>query len=395
MLLQRRFGLVAAAFASMFTVFGVAYSFGAFFNPMAKELGSGNGATAAVFAITAFLWFSLGAVTGPLADRIGPRRVVAAGAVFLSGGLFLTSLVHQIWLGYLTYGIGVGIGTACGYVPMVAAVGGWFERGRALAIGIAVSGIGVGTLVVPPLSALLISAPGWRTTYVVLAAGAAVLMLAAAAAAQRPPTSSEVVPSLGAAIRTRQFGLIYLGGVLVSFGLFFAFVHLVPYATRQGIAAVQAAWLIGVIGVGSAVARLGLAAVAERRGVLATYKLSVVILTVSFAVWLVAPGFAGLALFALLLGLGYGGWVALTPAVIAEIFGTRGMGGTVGVAYTAAAAGGLIGPVAGGYAVDLTGGYQVPITASLLLAAVGLGLVATLRGGSPVHSTKSSTPPRR
>ena len=383
----------------MFTIFGVAYSFGAFFNPMAREFGSGNGATAAVFAITAFLWFSLGAVTGPLADRIGPRRVVAAGAVFLSGGLFLTSLVHEVWLGYLTYGIGVGIGTACGYVPMVAAVGGWFERGRALAIGIAVSGIGVGTLVVPPLSALLISALGWRTTYVLLAAGAGVLMLAAAAAAQRPPTSSEAVPSLGAAIRTRQFGLIYLGGVLVSFGLFFAFVHLVPYATRQGIAAVQAAWLIGVIGVGSAVARLGLAAVAERRGVLATYKLSVLILTVSFAVWLLAPGFAGLALFALLLGLGYGGWVALTPAVIAEIFGTRGMGGTVGVSYTAAAAGGLIGPVAGGYAVDLTGGYQLPITASLLLATVGLGLVATLRGGSPVHSiggpsTGPSTPRR-
>jgi len=153
--------VVAAAFVSMFAVFGVVYSFGVFFDPMAREFGTGRGLTSVVFAVTAFLFFVLGAMTGPLADRIGPRRVVLVGAGATGGGLILTAAAPSIWLGYLTFGLGVGLGTACGYVPMVAAVGGWFERRRALAIGIAVSGIGVGTLAVPPAAALLVGALGW------------------------------------------------------------------------------------------------------------------------------------------------------------------------------------------------------------------------------------------
>ena len=75
-----------------------------------------------------------------------------AGAVTLCAGLLATSRVASIWVGYVTYGVGVGIAVACVYVPMVAAVGGWFTRRRTTALGIAVAGIGVGTLVLAPLS---------------------------------------------------------------------------------------------------------------------------------------------------------------------------------------------------------------------------------------------------
>src|SRR5450756_1344948 len=85
----------------------------------------------------------------------------------MSSGLLLTSRVHTLWAGYLTYGIGVGIGVACGYVPMVAVVGGRFERRRTFALGLAVAGIGTGTLVGGPLAGALISRYGWRTTYVI------------------------------------------------------------------------------------------------------------------------------------------------------------------------------------------------------------------------------------
>jgi MFS family permease len=137
--------VVAAAFVSTFTVFGIAYSFGAFFTPMADEFGADSSATSIFFAITAFLYFLLGAITGPIADRIGPRRVLIVGGVCMTLGLYATSRVDSLWLGYLTYGLGVGIGVACGYIPMVAAVGQWFERGRTAALGVAVAGIGMGT----------------------------------------------------------------------------------------------------------------------------------------------------------------------------------------------------------------------------------------------------------
>jgi MFS family permease len=153
---------VASTFLSTFTVFGVAYSFGAFFKPMADEFGSDRGATALFFSITTFLYFGFGVFTGRIADRIGPRPVLAVGTVCIVAGLLATSRAQTLWVGYLTYALGVGIGVACAYVPMVAAVGGWFTRQRTSALGLAVAGIGVGTLVTAPLAERLIDAHGWR-----------------------------------------------------------------------------------------------------------------------------------------------------------------------------------------------------------------------------------------
>lgn len=144
---MRRWVTVAAAFVSTFTVFGVAYSFGAFFDSMADEFGTGRGLTALMFSVTTALYFGGGVVSGRFADRYGPRPVMVVGTVSLGLGLLATSAVGSIWLGYITYGLGVGTAVACGYVPMVAMVGGWFERRRTTALGIAVAGIGAGTLV--------------------------------------------------------------------------------------------------------------------------------------------------------------------------------------------------------------------------------------------------------
>ena len=227
----RGWTVVGAAFLSMFTVFGVAYSFGAFFAPMAAEFGSSRGATSAVYSITAFLYFSLGVVSGPVTDRVGPRRVLLAGAVAMGGGLFLTSLVGRLWVGYVTYGLGVGLGVACGYVPMVAVVGGWFERRRSMAVGVAVSGIGLGTLAVAPLAAALIDHAGWRRTYVVFAVGSSALLLVCAAFVRRPPaTPAPPAGHVGAALRSRAFRLLYASVLLMSFLLAVAFVYLPVFA---------------------------------------------------------------------------------------------------------------------------------------------------------------------
>src|SRR5439155_9241477 len=109
------------------------------------------------------------------------------GAAVIGAGLLLTSQVHDLWLAYVTYGLGVGIGTACGYVPMVAVVTGWFERRRSLASGLAVSGIGAGTLVGAPVAGLLIALYGWRGAYAALAPIAAGLLVVAALVAKKPP----------------------------------------------------------------------------------------------------------------------------------------------------------------------------------------------------------------
>ena len=138
--LRRSWVVVLAAFVSTFTVFGVAYSFGAFFDSMSEEFDTGKSATALMFSITTCWYFLLGLVSGKAADRFGPRPVLLVGAVLLTAGLLATSRVESIWFGYATYGVLVGSAVACGYVPMVAtAVAGSCDAAPPLGIAVAAS----------------------------------------------------------------------------------------------------------------------------------------------------------------------------------------------------------------------------------------------------------------
>ena len=367
---------VGAAFVAMVAVFGVAYSFGAFFAPMAAEFGTGSGATSLVFSITACCWFLLGSVSGRAVDRVGPRPVLLIGAVALAGGLLATSAAQQLWVGYLGYGLGVGVAVACGYVPMVAVVSGWFERRRALAVGVAVAGIGVGTLAGAPLAATLIAEYGWRRAHLLLALGGSVLLVVAAVAARRPPRPVGEEPwALRDVVRTREFRAMYVATLLASIALFVPFVYLPTAAVANGVSSVAAAALIGVIGVASVVGRLAIGALADRVGRVRTFQASFAVLAASFLIWLVGGSWPWLSAFAVVLGTGYGGWIALQPTVLAQLFGTRGLGGLVGLVYTAAGVGALIGPPLAGVLVDATGGYRWAIAAA---GVAGLGAFAAL-----------------
>jgi MFS family permease len=145
---RRGWAVVAAAFTAMFVAFGIAYSYGAFLEEMRAEFGAGRATAAAFFSLTSLLYFGLGGLSGAAADRFGPRRVLLVGAAALGLGLVATARAGSLAAALLAYGLGVGIGVACAYVPMVALVGAWFERQRTLALGVAVAGIGLGTLLV-------------------------------------------------------------------------------------------------------------------------------------------------------------------------------------------------------------------------------------------------------
>ena len=288
--------------------------------------------------------------------------------------------MHELWLGYITYGVGVGVGTACGYVPMVAAVGSWFERRRGLAIGVAVSGIGVGTLAGAPLATALIDSYGWRRTYVIFAV-ACLLVLGVCGALARRPTNPfrRAGFSLGAAVRTREFGVIYLSILLQGFGLFTFFVHIVPYAESQGSGRFAAAALLAIVGICSTVGRLAFGPIADRFGRIRTFQVAVGVMAASYLIWLSEPGYAGLAVFAGIMGAAYGGWVAISPLVVAELFGTEGLGGTTGALYTGAGIGALFGPPMAGLLVDATGSYRPAIAAAMVLEVASLAVILRIR----------------
>jgi len=163
--------VVAAAFTAGFVVFGITYSFGVFLEPIATEFHVSRAATSALFSITGLVFYFSGAITGRLSDRFGPAIVVGAGAVLTGASLVFAAFLHQLWIIYIVYGVGVGLGAACVYVPTLALVGGWFERRRTTALGIAAAGTGCGMLVLPIASSALNTAFGWRTAFMVLGVG--------------------------------------------------------------------------------------------------------------------------------------------------------------------------------------------------------------------------------
>ena len=160
--------VVAAAFAVTFFGFGSAYTFSAFIAPLQQSFAASRGSVSLVFSLAGFLYFGLGIVSGPLADRWGARRLAVIGMILTGSGLALAGMARNLAEADAAYGLGVGLGVGFAYVPALGAVQRWFVRRRGFASGLAVSGIGAGTLVMPPFAAFLIAAFGWREAYLVL-----------------------------------------------------------------------------------------------------------------------------------------------------------------------------------------------------------------------------------
>jgi MFS family permease len=300
--------------------------------------------------------------------------------VALFAGLIATSRVQSLAVGYVTYGAGVGIAAACGYVPMVAVVGGWFVRHRAVAVGLAVAGIGVGTLVMSPLSAALINRWGWRDTYVFFAIVGTLILLACLPLVDRPPGDGGPQPARFAdAFASPVFRRIQLSAAILGLALFVPFVFVGQYAKERDIGSVAAAVLVGVLGGSSVLSRIGFGSLVRRFGSFRLYRACLSIQGISFVVWFVAgSSYALLVVFVLVLGVGYGGFVALSPIVISDRMGVAGLGSLLGLLYTAPGFGALIGTPTAGWLIDTTGGYRWAIFACVVCSAVAVLLLAGL-----------------
>jgi MFS transporter, OFA family, oxalate/formate antiporter len=381
--------VVAAAFVITFIGFGCAYTFSAFFQSLQDEFGASRGSIALVFSLSGFIYFGFGAISGRLADRWGARRLAMCGMALVGLGLTIAGVARSLAEIYFAYGIGVGFGVGFAYVPVLGVVQRWFTKQRGLASGLAVSGIGVGTLVMPMLASFLIEASGWRNAYLILGPITVVLGVAVALLIDDGPdrklhfdsepstrarSEAREANSIRQAVTSKTFTSLYAACLLSSIGAFVPFVHLVAMAQDRGVAPTTAALLIAIIGVGSTLGRFFLGAIADRIGRGKFLAAMYVGMGAAMAIWLAASGFASLVWFALVFGVFYGGWVAILPAVVMDRFGAANVSGIIGILYTAVAFGTLIGPSAAGYLYDSSHSYVWPIVVSIVTNLVAAGI---------------------
>jgi MFS family permease len=401
--------VVAGAFLCMSTGFAIVYSFAAFFGSLEAEFGAQRGDTSLVFSIPAFLYFFLGLPAGLIGDRIGPRPVVIGGLLVVALGLVAASQARSLWQVYLGYSLGVGIGVGFSYVPSVAAVQRWFVRRRGTAGGIAVAGIGVGTLVGAPLAHELIAMIGWRNTYLVLAAVTAVSAIVAGVLVMPDPHHYGLGPDgdppvegvlhgapsgfgLPDAVRTGPFWAIYVSALLMSFGLFVPFAHLVPYARDIGLGTGFGVLLITLLGVGSTAGRFLFASVTSWLGRRLSFAMMLLGAGAMSVFWSFSTNGPMLIAFALLFGAFYGGFVAIAPSLAADYFGGRSLGAIIGALYSGVGIGALFGSPVAGYAYDFFGSYKGAILGGAALCFVAFAVMLATPEPSAWLARRGSSP---
>jgi MFS family permease len=171
--------------------------------------------------------------------------------------------------------------------------------------------------------------------------------------------------------------------VLAAPAMFVPFAHVSAAARDLGLPEAQAVGLVGLIGVGSLLGRFAIGALADRLGRSLTLVLTQASLGLCYLVWQQAGGYAALAVFALWMGLSYGGIVSLMPALCMDLFGARAVSAIVGTLYSGAALGNLLGPWLAGAVFDAWHSYGPVVWACMGLAAAATLAASRLLGPPP------------
>jgi MFS family permease len=390
--------VVWAVHVVLFTIFSAAYSFSSFFTALEAEFSASRAGVSFAFSLAVFLYFLVGAFAGVVADRTHVRLVAGAGIVALALGLLLASRAQSLGGFYVAFGLAIGLGVGCAYVPSIAAVQPWFVRRRATAAGIASAGIGLATFITPLVAVKGIDALGWRATLVWLAGVVLAVGLAAASQLEKSPQARGLFPdddpaaahgNLAAggmgwveAVRSRVFALFFLSILSTGCAQFMPFVHLARHALDRGLSAESGALLLGLIGLGSFVGRLAMARAADALGRRGAYAAMFGLMAASFAWWLVSlmlpASFLALAIYAIVFGLGYGGFVGIAPPLAMAYFGGRNLSGLIGLLYLGAGIGTLFAPTFAGWVYDVTQSYAIPLFVGVACNLVAAGLALAM-----------------
>jgi MFS family permease len=383
--------IVAVVFVTMGVGVNARTAFSLLFPPILAEFGWERGVTAGAFSFGFLVSAALSPSLGRLMDRRGPRVVIELGVLLIGSGLLLATQVTRPWHLYATLGVMVGGGSVClGYTGQSLFLPDWFVRRRGLAMSLAFSGVGVGSMIILPWSQALIGRSGWRAACWAL--GLLVLLLlvplnlllrrrpqdlglepdgdraVTGAAATRP---SNVVDSAWAAVdwtlarasRTARFWWIASGYFLGLFAWYAVQVHQTKYLIEIGFTPRDAAWALGFVSLAGIPGQIALGWLSDRIGREWVWTVGALGFAICYATLLllaVSPTMPLLYTMVIAQGmLGYG-LTSVVGAIPAEIFQGRHYGSIFGTLMLSSIAGGAVGPWLTGVLYDRTGSYTVP-----------------------------------
>jgi len=383
---------------------GLRSVFGVYIKPMEAEFGWTRGALSGAAAVSLLLLGAVGPFVGRLADRWGPRNVIAISLFVLALGAIGSSFIQKLWHVYVMTGVFMALGA--GGVALTTGstvVARWFEARRGLAIGIAAGGMSAGQLIVIPLATALTVWFGWRTSFLWLGIGLLVLVLPVCLAlirnnpedrGARPYGATGPAPTRAEAEATRVAGRVGVSEAAQTLpfwllmGTFFVcgytsngmvLTHFMPHALEHNFTAFQASSALGVMGAMNIMGTLASGWICDRfgrRGPLATYYF---VRGVSLLFLLYVWNVPSLHLWAALFGLNYISTVPPTTTLTANIYGPYSVGELSGWIFFAHQVGSALGAALAGWVFELTGTYSSAFASAAVLAFVAAGLAMMIR----------------
>ena len=371
---------------------GLQFSFPVFLVPLFEEFRWSRGLAAGAFSLSSIVQGVFSPAIGALVDRVGPRRVMLGGAVLVGVACAVGSGITTVWQLYLVVGVLTAAGVcAVTWVPSGALVSQWFADRRASMLGLVFSGMGVGVLTIGPLTQWLIDHNGWRDTYLILGAGTLAVLVplgwlgvheapgvsrspARAGQGRDDTTAGAADVGIRAALRTRAFWALFLAYMCTPLAVFTIVTHQVAFAVDHGFPRLFVAGIFGLTGFMSIAGRVIFGFAADRIGRALSATISYACTAVgtlgllSIEIW---PHPAGLYVYALLFGLGFGARGPIITAIAASLFPGRRFGAIYGYLSIGNGFGGAIGPWFAGALFDLTGSYRTPFLIATLFCVAG------------------------
>ena len=397
--------IVAVAFITMGIGVNIRTAFSLLFPPLVAEFGWPRGVTAGAFSAGFLVATLFTPCIGLLMDRAGPRVVLPLGVVLVSSGMGLAPLVHHPWHLYLTFGVLVVGGSVCiSYIGHALFLPQWFVRQRGLAMGIAFSGVGFGSILLLPWMQRLIGQIGWRHTCLVLAVLLLVTLPLNLLFPRRRPEDMGLTPdgdplqdraseepagrenvvdtawaatdwTVGKALKTARFWWL---GVAYSSGLYIWYavqVHQTKYLLDIGVSSAQAASALGGVGLAGVIGQIALGSLSDCLGREWAWTFSGLGFCLCYALLLLLPASPHPFVLYSMVGaqglLGYG-LASVFGAIPAELFPGKRYGTIVGTLNVASNAGAACGPWITGVLYDATGTYSLAFVIAMGMSGVSI-----------------------
>jgi OFA family oxalate/formate antiporter-like MFS transporter len=372
---------------------GAVYAFSILVPPLEAAFHWTRIETSPAFTI-ALLTFALSMIpAGRLQDKKGPRTVVTIGGVLIGLGMILSSYTTSLlWL-YVSYGILLGLGIGFAYGAPIATCSKWFPDKKGLITGMVVFGFGGGAILFAPLWTFLINNYSWQYNFLVSGLLFMVLTITSAQilrnppkdyvpAGWSPPEKSKVTKDFEpmAMVKTLPFILIW---VSYWFG---TNAGLMTISQAKQVAKeiakmddLQATFAVSILGGFNALGRILWGFIGDKIGREKALTIGFLACAVALLILSVVTEPTVFLIGLCLIGLCFGGFLALYPALTSDYYGSKNLGVNYGLVFTAYGAGSVLGPIMASYFRTYQGSYLPAFYISIVLALLGMVLILFLR----------------